>query len=173
MRFFDDGELQPLLDFFEDKLLPVLSNRDQGAPPRKPGQSGSGMNEMVLKALLLSILFDDQRFAVHSELELERGYADLCLLVRPESRYPNPFDILFELKLVRRKVLGKKGRELRAMDEVALRRLPAVKTALAEARDQLNGYRAALVRQRGETVRPRCYAVVAVGLERILGEEVT
>ncbi len=182
MRFFDDGELRPLLDFFEEKLLPVLSNRDQGAPPMKPGQSGSGVNEMVLKALLLSILFDDQRFVVHSELELERGYADLCLLVRPENRYRQAFDLLFELKLVRRKALGKKGRELRAMDEAALRELPAVRTALAEARDQVEGYRAALVRQRGvgpppggrgNAVRPRCYAVVAVGLERILGEEVT
>ena len=68
LRFFQDGELRPLLDFFEEKLLPVLSNRDQGAPPKKPGQSGSGVNEMVLKALFLSILFDDQRFVVHSEL---------------------------------------------------------------------------------------------------------
>lgn len=173
MRFFDDGDLAPLLAFFEDKLLPVLSNRDQGAPPRRPGQSGSGVNEMVLKALLLSILFDDQRFVVHSELEVERGYVDLCLLVRPESRYEGAFDILFELKLVRRRLLGKKGRELRVMDSAALRRLPAVKAALAEVHDQVASYRAALVRQRGDTVRPRCYAVVAVGLERILGEEVT
>ena len=173
MRFFDDGELMPLLSFFEAKLLPVLSNRDRGAPPRKPGQSGSGVNEMVLKALFLSILFDDQRFVVHSELELERGYADLCLLARPESRFPNAFDILFELKLVRRKALGKRGRDLRAMEEAALRRLPAVGTALAEAREQVERYRAALVRKRGAGVRPRAYAVVAVGLERILGEEVT
>ena len=172
MRFFDDGNLRPLLAFFEEKLLPVLSNRDQGAPPGKPGLSGSGMNEMALKALFLSILFDDQRFVVHSELEVEKGYVDLCLLVRPESPYEGAFDILFELKLVRRKALGKKGRELRAMDEAALRRLPAVKAALAEARDQVEGYRGALVRQRGESVRPRCYAVVAMGLERILGDEV-
>ena len=82
---------------------------------------------------------------------------------------------------MRRKALGKKGRELRAMDEGSLRRLPAVEKALAEARDQVEGYRAALVRQRclrpllgehGDTARPRCYAVVAVGLERMLGEEV-
>ncbi len=173
MRFFDDGDLQPLLAFFEDKLLPVLSNRDQGAPPRKPGQSGSGMNEMVLKALLLSIVFDDQRFVVHSELEVEKAYVDLCLLVRPENRYRHAFDMLFELKLVRRKTLGKKGRELRVMDEAALCRLPAVKAALAEAREQVSRYRAALVRQRGATLQPRCYVMVAVGLERLLGEEVT
>ncbi len=173
MRFFDDGELRPLLDFFEAKLLPVLSNRDQGAPPRKPGQSGSGVNEMALKALFLSILFDDQRFVIHSELEVERGYADLCLLVRPESRYRQAFDILFELKFVRRKAVGKKGRELRAMDEAALCRLPAVKKACVEARGQVEDYRSALVRQRGEAIPLRCYAVVAVGLERLLGEEVT
>ena len=68
------------------------------------------------------------------------------------------------------------------MDEAALRRLPEVKKALTKARQQVEGYRAALVRQRavgphpeerGDSVRPRCYAVVAVGLERILGEEVT
>jgi len=172
LRFFESGELGPLLAFFEEKLLPILSNRDQGAPPRQPGQSGGGVNEMVLKALLLSILFDDQRFVVHSELEVEKGYVDLCLLVRPESRYPHAFDMLFELKLVRRKTLGKKGRELAAMDEAALRALPAVETAFAEAREQVERYRAALVRQRGEAVRPRCYVVVAVGLERLLGEEV-
>jgi len=58
------------------------------------------------------------------------------------------------------------------MDEAALRRLPAVETALTAARGQVERYRAALVRQRGDRARPRCYAVVAVGLERLLGEEV-
>ncbi len=173
MGFFQDGDLKPLVAFFEDKLLPLLSNRDQGAAPRRPGLSGSGVNEMALKALFLSVLFDDTRYVVHSELEVERGYVDLCLLVRPESCYPNAFDILLELKLVRRKTLGKKGRELRTMDEAALRELPPVKTALAEAREQIEIYCGALVRQRGDRVRPRGYAVVAVGLERLLGEEVT
>ncbi len=173
LQFFDDGDLRPLLSFFEDRILPVLSNRDQGAPPRRRGQSGSGVNEMVLKALFLSLLFDDQRFVVHSELELERGYADLCLLVRPENRYRQAFDILFELKLVRRKHLGKKARELRALNSAELQRLPAVQKAMTEARLQVSGYRDALVRQRGEDVQPRCYAVVALGLERILGVEVT
>jgi hypothetical protein len=34
-------------------------------------------------------------------------------------------------------------------------------------------FRDALVRQLGAGVRRRCYAVVAVGLERLVGEEVT
>ncbi len=173
LRFFTDGELRPLLDFFQEKLFPILSNRDQGAPPRKPGQAGSGVNEMTLKSIFLSILFDDQRFVPHSELEVEKGYIDLCLLVRPESRYPNPFDVLFELKLVRRKASGKTGRELATMEEAALRELPPVKRAFAEAREQVERYRNALERRYGDAVRRRSYAVVAVGLERLLGEEVT
>jgi hypothetical protein len=92
--------------------------------------------------------------------------------VRPETKWPGAFDILFELKLVRRQTLGKKGRELREMDEAALRRLPAVKTALNEARGQVERYCDALVRQRGDNTRPRGYAVVAVGLERLLSDEV-
>jgi hypothetical protein len=173
MRFFEDGNLEPLLAFFEEKLLPVLSNRDQGTPPKRPGQAGSGVNEMVLKALFLSILFDDHRFVLHSELEVEKGYVDLCLLARPESRYRQAFDILFELKLVRRKTLGRKGLELRSMDEAALRELPAVKKAFAEAREQVERYRDALERKYGDRAHRRGYAVVAVGLERLLGEEVT
>ncbi len=53
----------------------------------------------------------------------------------------------------------------------ALRELTPVANALAEAREQAVAYREALVRKLGE-VEPRCYVVVAVGLERVLGEEV-
>jgi hypothetical protein len=173
MTFYRDGELGPLLGFFESRLLPVLSNRDRGAAAKESWQSGSGMNEMVVKTLFLSLLFDDTRYVTFSELELSQGYADLCLLVRPEMRQQGFFDVLFEFKLVRRKELGKKGRELSELDDEALRGLAPVATALAEARDQAAGYRAALVRRFGaETLSLRCYAVVAVGLERILGEEV-
>lgn len=171
MSFFKSGDLAPLLAFFEDSLLPVLSNRDRGAPPARPGHSGSGMNEMTVKTLLLSILFDDQRYSIFSELELDRGYADLCLLVRPEMRRYDFFDVLFELKLVRRAELGKPGEELRAMDESELRQLPRVRAAFASGREQTLRYREALEKKLVE-VRPRSYVVVAVGLDRILGEEV-
>ncbi len=171
MSFFSSGDLRPLLAFFERSLLPVLSNRDRGVPPAKPGHSGSGMNEMAIKALLLSILFDDQRYAAFSELELDRGYADLCLLVRPEMRRYGFFDALFELKLVRRAELGRSGEELSAMDEAELRDLAPVRSAREAAREQIRRYRDALVRRFTEA-RPRCYVVVVVGLERILGEEV-
>ncbi|HEX3527987.1 MAG TPA: AAA family ATPase [Thermoanaerobaculia bacterium] len=162
LRFFQNGDLAPLLALFEEKLLPVLSNRDRG-----------GLHEMAIKALFLSILFDDTRYVVSSELELERSYTDLCLLVRPEMRRYGYLDLLFELKLVRRKDLGKSGQELREMDDDALRRLPPVAQALAEAREQAQRYSAALRRQRGTQLKLRSYVVVAVDLERFVSEEVT
>ncbi|MCP4662737.1 MAG: hypothetical protein GY856_45670 [bacterium] len=171
MVFFKNGEIAPLLEFFESSLLPVLSNRDRGAAPKRPGLSGSGVNEMVIKALFLSILFDDTRYVAFSELELDHRYADLCLLVRSEMRHHGFFDVLFEFKLVRRVDLGKSGEELRAMDDDALRELTAVSSALASAREQVRRYRDALVKKFPEA-EPRCYAVVAVGLERMLGEEI-
>ncbi len=173
MRFFRDGDLAPLAAFFEDKLLPVLSNRDRGAAPRTPGLGGSGVNEMVVKSLFLSILFEDTYYQIFSEPELEKGYADLCLIVRPEMRRFGFFDLLFEFKLVRRKELGKRGRELAGMEVDALRRLSKVGKALDEARQQIELYRQALLRRHGESIDLRSYAVVAVGLERILVEEVT
>ena len=171
MAFFKSGDLRHLLDFFEQSLLPVLSNRDRGAAPKRLGLGGSGVNEMVLKALFLSVLFDDTRYAVFSELELRQRYADLCLLVRPEMRRHGLFDVLFELKLVRRTELGKKGGELREMDDETLRKLTPVASAFRAARKQVLDYRDALVKKIHEA-QPRCYAVVAVGLEHVLGEEV-
>ena len=149
----------------------VLFNRDHGAPPRGPDHSGGGVNEMVIKTLVLSIPFDDDRYVIHSELEVERGYVDLCLLVRPTMRHYGFFDLLFEFKLVRRAELGRPGRELIGMDEATLRQLPPVARAFAAAREQAESYRSALLRQERQ-LDLRSYAVVAVGLERILGEEV-
>ncbi len=172
MAFIGGGDLQPVLSFFEDKLLPVLSNRDRGVAPKGPGFGCSGVNEMVVKALFLAILFDDTRYVTFSEPEIEREYADLCLLVRPEMRQFGFFDLLFEFKLVRRKELGFKGRELAEMDEASLRQLRPVAAAFEEAREQTRRYRQKLVRRLGETtLKLRSYAVVAIGLERMLGEE--
>ncbi len=172
MRLFRDGDLGPLAAFFEKKLLPVLSNRDRGAAARSPGFAGSGVNEMVVKSLFLSILFEDTYYQVFSEPELEKTYADLCLLVRPEMRRYGFFDLLFEFKLVRRAELGKRGVELAAMDEAALAELPKVAKALTEAGQQAKRYCRALSRRHGEKLNLRAYVVVAVGLERILGQEV-
>jgi hypothetical protein len=58
------------------------------------------------------------------------------------------------------------------MDAEALRRLPPVAQALADAREQARRYSEAMQRQRGEELKLRSYAVVAVDLERLVCEEV-
>ena len=58
------------------------------------------------------------------------------------------------------------------MDEASLRRLPQVKRALAEARQQAGHYRRALRRRYDTEINLRTYVVVALGLERMLGEEI-
>ena len=58
------------------------------------------------------------------------------------------------------------------MSEEAVRALPQVAKAFADARQQVVRYGRALTRRHGTTLDLRSYVVVAVGLERILGEEV-
>lgn len=81
--FFADGEVRHLVEFFEERLLLVLSNRDRGTAA-------------LIKPLFLSILFDDTRYALFSELELERRYASL--LVRSEMRRYGFFDVLVRVQ---------------------------------------------------------------------------
>lgn len=84
------------------------------------------------------------------------------------------FDVLFQFKLVRLKEVKKKGHELAEMAETELRELPKVAATFSEARNQLRRYGDALVRRFGrDTIRPRSYIVVAIGFERIFGEEVS
>ncbi len=73
----------------------------------------------------------------------------------------------------RSKTLGQPGEALRAMDDAALRRLPAVAQAFAQGRAQTGRYRTALAKQRGDGSELRSFVIVAVGLDRILGEETT
>lgn len=161
LAFFQDGELKPLLAFVESKLFPALSSRDEET-----------MRELALKALFLSLLFDDRRYSVLSELEVGHGHADLCLLRRRGSTVPEAVNLLFELKHVPRKKTGFSAAELQTLDENQLRAIPQVRSAFEEARAQLGRYRRGFAARFGEAEagRLRCYVVVAVGIERLMGE---
>ncbi|NJL28134.1 MAG: AAA family ATPase [Thermoanaerobaculia bacterium] len=125
--FLSSGELEPLLERLETELRPLLSNRDY-----------LRMGEQALKMIFLTLFFDDRRHAIFSELETARGYADVCLLLRPEVRTKAPelADLLFELKFVPLAKLGKSGENLAKLENDQLRALPAVAAALGEARAQ-------------------------------------
>ncbi len=155
--FLGSGDLEPLLDFVEATLFPTFSNRD-----------AVWANELTVKTLFLSLLWNDRSYITHSEPELDHRYADLCLLRRPDARTSSLWDLLFEFKRLSLKDLGMSGEDVKAASRSELMELAPVSGALDQAEGQLVAYRAALARSRGETLKLRSYAVVALSFERLV-----
>lgn len=57
---------------------------------------------------------------------------------------------------------------MKAASREKLMELPQVREALDQAEGQLAAYRTALTRSRGETLKLRSFAVVALGFERLV-----
>ena len=90
MTFHQTGDLRPLAALFQERLLPVLSNRDRGRSPPRNGLSGGGANEMVVKSLFLSILFDDTRFVTFSARDHRSDGPALRLIFEIVGRRSRP-----------------------------------------------------------------------------------
>ncbi len=155
--FLQDGALEPLLDFVEATLFPLFSNRD-----------AVWANELTVKTLFLTLLWNDRSYVTHSEPEVGRRYADLCLLRRPDARASGLSDLLFEFKRLSLRELGMSGEEVKATSRSSLMKLDKVARALDQAEAQLAAYAAALERSRGDFLKLRRYAVVALGFERLV-----
>nr|VFK37909.1 MAG: Predicted AAA-ATPase [Candidatus Kentron sp. TC]VFK53835.1 MAG: Predicted AAA-ATPase [Candidatus Kentron sp. TC] len=154
---YQHGDLQPLCDFMEQKYFRVFSNRDY-----------AHANELTVKTAFLSLLFDDTLYVMESEVEIERGHADLTMIVRPDMRQYQVLDILIEFKFVSLIDAGLDGAALEKMDGDILRSLPAVQRKQRDAREGLARYREKLQRKFGEALRLKSFSVVAVGFERLV-----
>lgn len=170
LDLFLGGHIQRFASFLEERILPILSNRDRNTSSSRSGVGGGGVNEMVLKALVLAILFEDTHYSVFSELEIEHGYADLCLIVRPEKRHLGFRDLLFELKWLHRRDLADSA-DLKSQSRQELALVPAIASMQEAAKGQAQRYRAALQRRLGPLPQLRAFSLVAVGLERVIAEE--
>ncbi|MCP4661149.1 MAG: AAA family ATPase [bacterium] len=155
--FLRSGELEPLLDFIEASLFPTFSNRD-----------ATWANELTVKTVFLTLLWNDTSYITHSEPELDHRYADLCLLRRADARASSLWDLLFEFKRLSLKELGMSGKDVKAASRAELMKRAQVEDALDQAEAQIVAYRAALERSRGDTLKLRSYAVVALGFERLV-----
>jgi hypothetical protein len=160
-RFYQTGEFQPVCEFVEQRLFSVFDNRDY--PPA---------NELTVKTLFLTLLFNDTFYIMDSETALERRYADLTMIVRPTMRQYQLLDILIEFKYVKLNEVKLTGKEVKEMALDDLKKLPTVKQLLSLAVTQLQDYRQRLQRAYQGQLRLRVYAVVAVGFERLVWEEV-
>ena len=156
------GDIGPLARFIESTVFRVFSNRDY-----------RWLNELAVKTAFLTVLFNDASYyVVSSEPELDRGYADLCLLRRPDARRYELYDLLIEFKHVKLAELGHSEAELRELDDGALAALKPVAAALDQAEAQLGRYAARLREQHDDWLRLRSYAVVALGFVRLVAREV-
>jgi hypothetical protein len=159
--FYGTGNLQPLCDFIESRYFRVFDNRDY-----------RWANELTVKTAFLTLLFSDTFYIMDSEPALERGYADMVMIVRPDMRQYELLDFLIEFKYI---ALGKNklNREkIRQMSREELAALPAVKEKLKEAEKSLSKYRDILSRTYGDTLRLKVFAVVAVGFDRLVWKKI-
>ena len=159
-RFCQTGDLQPLCDFIETRYFPVLSNRDY-----------RWTNELLLKMAFLTLLFNDRLYMMVSEIETDHGYVDLSLIVRPDMRRFQALDLVLEFKYLGLKELGLTSEQVRGTPREALAQRPAVVAKLAEAAEQARRYGATL-RDRYGLTDLRAFAVVALGVERLVWQTV-
>jgi len=157
---YQNGDMQPLCDFVEQHLFKVLDNRDY-----------RWANELTVKTTFLSLLFNDTFYMMDSEPALQRNYGDLLMLIRPEMRRFTLWDILVEFEYVSLATLDISGDALRQLTVDQCKALPAAQAKLQEAGQQLQRYRT-LLATTYSNLRLRTYAVVALGFERLLWEEV-
>ena len=159
--FYLQGDLAPLVDFIEQRYFPILSNRDY-----------RWSNELMVKIAFLTLLFDDRLYMMVSETEMDHGHIDLSLIVRSDMRRFQALDLLLEFKYLSLKDLGLTGEQVRESTPAELAALPLVKSKLAEAAEQAQRYGAAL-RDRYGLTDLRLFAVLGVGLERVVWRAVT
>lgn len=150
------GDLQPLCDFIENRYFPILSNRDY-----------RWSSELLIKVMFMTVLFNDNLYMMVSEIEVNHGYADLALILRPDRRKYQALDLLLEFKYLGLKELGLSGEQVRNLSHEQLAALPLVIAKFNKAEQQAQRYGSTLIER--YTLRDlRGFAVVALGLERVV-----
>jgi hypothetical protein len=163
-QFYQTGNLEPVCQFIEQGYFKVFHNRDY-----------RWANELTLKTIFLTLLFEDELYTMISETSVGRDYADLMMRLRPDVRvdYPQLWDIMIEFKYVKLNQMGLSGTEIADLSQNELAAMPQVQEQLKEAIDQLEKYRQKLLASDdGAVLRLRAYAVVSVGFERLVWEHV-
>jgi len=152
--------MQPLCDFVEQHYFKVFSNRDY-----------KWANELTVKTAFLTLLYNDILFVMDTETELDRRYADLTMIIRPDMQRFKILDILIEFKFVKLKDADLNGEQARKLTKEELKKLPLMKTQMDDAKVQVKDY-GDVLNKRLKNLRLRKYAVVSLGFDRLWWEEV-
>ncbi len=93
------------------------------------------------------------------------------MIIRPDMRKYNLFDILIEFKYVRLSDAGITGEEAGKLSLAELAGIEQIDSAMDDAKEQIKVYSSTL-NQRYPELRLKSFAVVALGFERICWVEV-
>ena len=101
-----------------------------------------------------------------SEQEIDRRYADLTMIIRPDKRHGAVFDVLIEFKFVSLKTAGISGEKAQKMSAADLAAMPAIAEQMADGIKQVKEYGRRLERKY-KNLRLKKFVVVALGFERL------
>ncbi len=107
-----------------------------------------------------------------SETEIERRYADLTMIIRPDKRYGKIFDILIEFKFVKLKDAGISADQARQLSEDELCQIPEIANQMKNGKKQVKEYGKKLEQKHGN-LRLQKFVVVALGFERVCFNKVS
>ena len=159
-QVYTSGDMQPLVDFIEQHYFRIFRNPDY-----------KWANELTVKTLFLSLLYNDTLYIMDSEPEVERRFPDLTMIIRPDMRRFKISDVVIEFKYLKLGDLKMTAEQIRKTDAQALQQLPLMKQQMQDAKQQAIDYGDAL-RRKYPNLRLKRFAVVAVGFERLWWEAV-
>ncbi len=154
-QVYEKGNMAPLCRFMEDRYFKVFHNRDY-----------RWANELTVKTAFLTLLYNDIIYIMDSETEIDRRYADLTMIIRPDKRYGKVFDVLIEFKFVRLKDAGINADKAQKLSEDELMLIPEIAKQLTDGEKQVHEYGKKL-EQRYGNLRLQKFVVVTLGFERV------
>ncbi|MCD4764634.1 MAG: ATP-binding protein [Desulfobacterales bacterium] len=152
---YQKGDMAPLCRFMEERYFKVFHNRNY-----------RWANELTVKTAFLTLLYNDIIYIMDSEKEIDRRYADLTMIIRPDKRYGKVFDVLIEFKFVKLKDVGMSAEQARELSEDELRRIPEIVKQMEDGEKQVKEYGEKLEQKHGN-LRLQKFVVVALGFERV------
>ncbi len=157
-QVYTNGDMIRLVTFIEQHYFMVFRNPDY-----------KWANELTIKTLFLSLLYNDTLYIMDSEPEVERRDPDLTMIIRPDMRRFKIFDVLIEFKYVKLGDVKMTGEQARTAPLKTLQQLPLMRQGMEQAQKQAKDYGDALSRKYAD-LRLKRFAVVALGFERLWWE---
>jgi len=152
---YQKGEMASLCRFMEERYFKVFHNRDY-----------RWANELTVKTAFLTLLYNDIIYIMDSETEIDRRYADLTMIIRPDKRYGKVFDVLIEFKFIKLKDAGTSADKAQKLSEDELMLIPEIANKITDGAKQVQEYGKKLEQKYGN-LRLQKFVVAALGFERV------